>query len=103
MAGNVRKVGAQFKGGEVVAVMGGCDVDLSAASIAGEAVLDVLAFWGGIGIRVPRGWEVVDRVTPILGGFDDRSDDAPAGAPRLVLRGAVIGGGIDVRHPKESE
>ena len=103
MAGNVRKIGAQFKGGQVVAVMGGCDLDFTAATINGEAVLDVLAFWGGIAVRVPRGWEVVDRVTPILGGCDDKTAAAPAGAPRLIIRGSAIMGGVDVRNPKESE
>ena len=101
MAGNVRKVGARFKGGEAVAVMGGCDVDLTAATIEGEAVLDVLAFWGGIDIRVPPGWDVEDRVTPILGAYDDRTTRAAAGAPRLVIRGSAVMGGVGVRHPKE--
>ncbi len=102
MSGNVRKVGAQFRGGEALAVMGGCDVDLSTATIAGEAILDVLAFWGAIDVKVPRGWRVISEVTPILGGYDDKTDPAPAGAPRLIVRGAVIGAGIEVHHPKES-
>jgi hypothetical protein len=103
MAGNVRRVGGQFKGGEAVGVMGGCDLDFTAATINGEAILDVLAFWGGIGVRVPRGWNVVNRVTPILGGFDDRTAHGPDGAPRLIIRGSAIMGGVDVRNPKENE
>jgi hypothetical protein len=103
MAGNVRKVAAQFVGGEVVAVMGGCDLDFTAATISGEAVLDVLAFWGGIGVSVPRGWSVESRVTPILGGYDDKtSRPAAPGAPRLIIRGSAIMGGIEVRNPKEN-
>lgn len=102
MGGNVRKVGAQFKGGEALAVMGGCDLDFSTSTIAGEAIIDVLAFWGAIAIKVPRGWRVVDEVTPILGGYDNKTDGAPDGAPRLIVRGAVIGAGIEVSHPKES-
>ena len=102
MGGNVRKVGAQLTSGEVVAVMGACDLDLTAAHIDGEAIVDVLAFWGGIGLKVPHGWDVVGRVTPILGGFEDKTADAPDGAPRLIVRGAAIMGGIDVRHPRES-
>jgi Cell wall-active antibiotics response 4TMS YvqF/Domain of unknown function (DUF5668) len=101
MAGNVQKFGAQFRGGEAVAVMGGCTVDLSAASIAGEAVVDVLTFWGGIEVVVPRGWEVISRLTLILGGLELKTDPAPANAPRLVLRGGAVMGGVDVRHPKE--
>jgi hypothetical protein len=102
MAGNVRKVGGPFKGGELTAVMGGCDIDFAAATLDGEAVLDVLAFWGGIVVRVPRGWTVVDKVTPILGGYEDRTTRGADGAPRLIIRGSAIMAGIEVRHPKEN-
>ena len=102
MAGNVRKIGGQFKGGELTAVMGGCDIDFTAATIDGEALLDVLVFWGGIIVRVPRGWSVIDRVTPVLGGYEDKTTRPPDGAPRLVIRGSAIMGGIEVRHPKEN-
>jgi len=103
MAGNNPSIGSQrFSRGEAVAVMGGCEIDLSSAKIAGEAVIDVLAFWGGIEIRVPRGWQIVSHVAPILGGFEDKTESAPPDAPRLIVRGSAIMGGIEVRHPKES-
>jgi hypothetical protein len=103
MAGNSPHIGSQsFRRGEAVAVMGGCEIDLSAAKIVEEAVIDVLAFWGGIEIHVPRGWQVIARVAPILGGFEDKTERAPANAPRLVIRGTAIMGGIEVRHPKAS-
>ena len=102
MAGNVRRVGSQtLTGGEAVAVMGACDIDLTEAQIAGEAVIDVLAFWGGVGIRVPRGWRVIDNVAPIFGGYDDKTTSvADDDAPRLVIRGVAIMGGIEVKHPE---
>ena len=103
MAGNSPHVGSQsFRRGEAVAVMGGCEIDLSAAKIVEEATIHVLAFWGGIEIRVPRGWHVVGNVAPILGGYEDKTDSAPENAPRLIVRGAAIMGGIEVRHPKVS-
>ncbi len=88
-----------FKGGELTAVMGGCEVDLRNASINGEAVLDVFAMWGGIEIRVPDGWTVIGRVTPILGGFEDRTR-APQTATtnRLTVRGMVIMGGVEIKN-----
>jgi hypothetical protein len=90
-----------FLGGDVVAVMGGCEINLAAATITKEAVIDVLAFWGGIDIRVPRGWHIENQVTPILGGVVDKTDDdAPAGAPKLIIRGSVIMGGMEVKHSK---
>lgn len=99
MAGNVRRLGrSDFTGGDAIAVMGACEIDLSAATLPREAAIDVLAFWGGIGIRVPHGWNVVDRTTAILGGVEDRTDEAPEAAPRLVIRGTVIMGGLELRH-----
>jgi len=103
MAGNSPSVGSQrFKRGEAVAVMGGCEIDLTKARIVDEAVIDVLAFWGGIEIRVPRGWQVVGRVAQILGGYEDKTSSAPEGAPRLIVRGSAIMGGVEVRHSTES-
>jgi predicted membrane protein len=88
-----------FRGGELTAVMGGCDIDLRQAAIDGEAVIDVFAMWGGIELRVPEDWTVVGRVVPILGGFEDKTR-APhsAGAHRLILRGFAIMGGIEVKN-----
>jgi hypothetical protein len=59
----------------------------------------VFAMWGGIEIRVPDDWTVVSRVTPVLGGFDDKTRPSPgAGAHRLVIRGFAIMGGIEVKN-----
>jgi hypothetical protein len=92
---------SDFIGGDAVAVMGGCEINLSGAKITKEAVIDVLAFWGGIEIRVPRGWRVRTEVVPILGGVVDKTErDVPAGAPTLIIRGSAIMGGVEVKHPK---
>lgn len=92
---------SDFVGGDVVAVMGGCEINLAAAKITSEAVIDVLAFWGGIEIHVPRGWRIENQVLAILGGVVDKTDgNAPAGAPTLIIRGSAIMGGVEVRHPK---
>jgi hypothetical protein len=103
MAGNNRRIASQnFQRGEAVAVMGGCEIDLSPARIAEEAVIDVLAVWGGIEIRVPTGWKIIGRVAPILGGYEDKTAGAPDGAPRLVIRGSAIMGGIEVRNAESA-
>jgi hypothetical protein len=61
----------------------------------------VVAFWGGIGIRVPRGWRVVLDATTIMGGLLDMTEPAPDTAPQLVVRGSIIMGGVEVRHTAE--
>jgi len=90
-----------FTGGDLTAVMGGCEIDLRQASIAQgtTAVIDVFAFWGGIDIRVPEDWTVVTRVTPLLGGVEDQTRP-PQGASskRLEIRGTAIMGGVVIKN-----
>ena len=62
-----------FRGGDLTAVMGGCEIDLRQAAINGDATIDVFAMWGGIEIRVPGNWTVAFHVTPDLGGVEDKT------------------------------
>jgi predicted membrane protein len=89
-----------FRGGSATATLGGCEVDLRHASIADgqEAVLDVFAFWGGIGVRVPEDWEVVNRVTTFLGGFENKTLPTPGANKRFVIQGTAIMGGVEVKN-----
>lgn len=97
---------ADFRGGDLMAVMGGFNVDLRSARIAnGPAVIDVFAFWGGIDIRVPEDWDVVVRGIPLLGGFEDktqrgRSEKSDNEGPRqeLIVKGFAIMGGIEIKN-----
>lgn len=90
-----------FQGGDMTAIMGGCELDLRQATIAGSgAALDLLAFMGGHEIRVPLGWRVVSKVLPVMGGVVDHTVPPKDGeaAPTLVLRGFVMMGGVEVKH-----
>jgi len=100
MSGITRKLASQaFQSGDATAVMGGCEIDLRQSNIAGTAVFDAFAFMGGIELRVPTDWTVKNEVFAILGGIDD-SRVQTAGNPSkvLVLRGAAIMGGIEIKN-----
>jgi hypothetical protein len=103
MAGNVRTIATHdFPGGDVIAVMGGCELNLTGVPRGHEVVLDLLVFWGGMEIRIPRGWRVENHAVAILAGIEDKTTTpANADAPRLVLRGSVIMGGIEVKNTSE--
>ena len=107
MGGNERAVPAQATAdvvprGEVVAVMGGCQIDLTRVAPAREVVLDLLVFWGGVEIQVPRGWQVNPRNAIVIGALVNNTDRTESpDAPRLVITGSVIMGGVEVRNPKE--
>jgi len=105
-SGLERRVTTQdFQGGNVTAVFGGVEIDLSEANMrADEAVLEVNAIFGGAEIRVPDSWQVSYRGAPIFGGIEDktrtrRSDD-PANPKRkvLIVSGAVIFGGLEIKN-----
>ncbi len=83
-----------------IAVMGGCDMDLRRAEIEGpEVEITAFAFWGGIDIIVPEGFDVELRGLSIMGGRSLKVRDVPIvpGSPRIVVRGFAVMGGIDVK------
>jgi hypothetical protein len=91
---------ADFRGGELTAVMGGCDVDLRQARIGTDpAVIDVFTLMGGVDIKVPVTWNVEVRGFPLLGGMDDKTahPNDPQ-APRLIVKGTAIMGGVEVTN-----
>lgn len=99
MGGYVRRISTpDFRGGEVTAVMGGCELDLRQCSINGEAELNVFALFGGIQIRVPDDWTVVLQGTPVLGGFDEKTSHPADASKRLLITGNAIMGGLEVRN-----
>jgi len=88
-----------FRGGDATAILGGCKIDLRHAAIkSGEAVIDTFALWGGIEIFVPPEWSVVSMGTPILGAFEDKTRPPQQPGPRLVIKGVVIMGGVEIKN-----
>jgi len=87
-----------FKGGEVTAIMGGIELDLRGASIQSEAVLNMWATWGGILIKIPEDWTVVNRGVAIMGGIEDKSFSAATANKRLIITGTAIMGGLEIKN-----
>jgi hypothetical protein len=95
-----RITSGEFRGGELTAFMGGCELDLRGATIAGDqAVLSVFAMMGGIALKVPETWQIVVEVVPFMGGVEDKTRQIPQErAPKLILRGFVTMGGIELKN-----
>lgn len=89
-----------FRGGNATATLGGCEIDLRRASIAeGQtAVIDTFAFWGGIEIKVPEDWQVMDRGNAFMGAFENKTRPLPGASKRLVVTGLAIMGGVEVKN-----
>jgi predicted membrane protein len=93
-----RIVSPDFRGGEISALLGGCELDLRGCSIVKEAVINVFTVCGGITIKVPADWTVVLDGVPVAGGFSQKTAVAPDTGKRLVITGYAIMGGVEVRN-----
>jgi predicted membrane protein len=88
-----------FRGAEVTAFMGGCELDLRDALMSsGElAVVDVFVVMGGVNIFVPPNWTVSQEVVPLMGGVHDKTRSVPSNpAQHLLVRGTVVMGGVEI-------
>lgn len=99
MGGNKTVSNAQdFKGGDITAVMGGVELDLRGASIQADAVLNLWATWGGIVIKVPEDWSIVNRGTALMGAIEDKTMSPPGATKRLIITGTAIMGGVEIKN-----
>jgi hypothetical protein len=97
-----RHISAQdFHGARCTAVFGACKIDLRDAQMQGrEAVVEAYAVFGGVEIRVPEDWEVVNHSFALFGGTGDKRRHSPRGpdSKTLILEGAAIFGGVEVKN-----
>jgi hypothetical protein len=94
-----------FRQGDLTAVMGRCELDLTHASTASarEPVVHVHVVMGEATLRMPRDWSVDVRAVPVIGDVHDYRGqpgaDAPADSsrPRVLVRGFVMFGALEIR------
>ena len=90
-----------FRGGDMTTIMGRADLDLRNTTITPgtDVEIEVFTLMGGGTIRVPDEWIVEIRSVPIMGGVNDRrgSTRNVAGQPRIVIRGLIMMGGLQIR------
>lgn len=88
---------ALFRRADLTAVMGGIQLDFRDSQISGEAVVDMFVLMGGVELRLPPDWTVSNQVVAIMGGVQEKSTGATDGKHRLILRGFVMMGGVEVK------
>ncbi len=98
-----RTTSKNFKGGKILAIFGGFQIDLRQADIDGDsAAVEAISLMGGGEIKVPYSWDVVMEGIGFMGGYVDETDQTPppTGTPRkqLIVKGAAIMGGIVVKN-----
>ena len=93
-------ISKNFKGGDLVNIFGGTELDLSQADFTGTAVIELTTVFGGTKLLVPSNWSVKSEAVTIFGGIEDKRrmqtiTDIPD--KTLLIRGTVIFGGIDIK------
>ncbi len=100
--GGAKKViiSKNFKGGDIVNIFGGTELDLSQADLSGVAIIDLTTIFGGTKLLIPSNWSVKSEAVTIFGGIEDKrrmQNTIEAPQKTLLLRGTVIFGGIDIK------
>jgi hypothetical protein len=83
----------------VLAIMGGANLDLRQAELEGsEATITVVSVMGGANVVVPEGVEVELTGLSLMGGKNYRpaAQPAPPGAPLVRIRAFSVMGGVSV-------
>lgn len=99
--GGVKKniLSKNFRGGEVVNIMGGAEINLMQADIPEPAVLEVTQVFGGTKIILPPHWVVHSEMAAIFGGIEDKRPPHIVQSETqkiLTIKGTSIFGGITI-------
>jgi hypothetical protein len=89
-----------FKGGDIVNIFGGAELDFTQADIDGRVYLDITQIFGGTKIIVPSNWQVVSDLAAVFASVDDKRIKSTASSVNgkiLVLKGVSIFAGVDIR------
>lgn len=91
-----------FKGGEIVNVFGGSEINLTQADFEGKVTIEITQVFGGTRLIVPANWEIrSEQTVTVFGNVEDRrpTPQKIGGEPAkiLVITGTTVFGGIDVR------
>lgn len=92
-------ISKNFKGGEIVSVFGGTEINLTQADMQHPVVIETTQIFGGTTLIVPPHWEVKSEVTAIMGGVSDkRPVMAQSYEPNkvLVVKGMALFGGLNL-------
>lgn len=90
-----------FKGGEIVSFMGGCELNFMHADIQQPVELEINNVFGGTKLIIPSDWDVKNEISAVFGGVEDKrsfSNSHPETSKKLKLTGACVFGGIEVTN-----
>ncbi len=95
---NKKVLSKEFRGGEVVCVFGGAQINLTNADFTSPVEIELVQIFGGTKLVVPANWEIRSETAAIFGGVEDKRPQPSSSVPErvLVLKGVIIFGGIEI-------
>jgi len=100
-SGFERKVSSKsFRGGDITALFGGAEIDLSDAVISPDgANLDIIVLFGGVDLRLPEEWNIELHSTALFGGVGNKhKSDNPGDGKPLIISATAIFGGVEIKN-----
>jgi predicted membrane protein len=99
---NIKKIilTKNFKGGEIVCIFGGSEINLSNADIQEPVYIETVNVFGGTKLYIPNNWEIKSDVVAIFGGVEDkRRFPSITVVPdrTLILKGFCMFGGLEIK------
>lgn len=99
--GSKKKVFSKaFRGGDIVNIFGGSEINLSQADFSGTAIIEVTVLFGGATLLVPSNWNVVSNAVSIFGDVKDKrvmTNVSENYNKTLLIKGSVLFGGVDIK------
>jgi predicted membrane protein len=99
--GNVKKLvySKNFKGGDIVSIFGGTEINLTQADFNGNIVIELVQIFAGAKLIIPPHWQIRSEMVAVFGGIEDkRAPQTNYDTDKVViLRGTTFFGGIEIK------
>ncbi|WP_205508789.1 LiaF transmembrane domain-containing protein [Longitalea arenae] len=100
--GNVKKMvySKNFKGGDIVSIFGGAEINLTHADFNGSIVIEMVQIFGGAKLIVPPHWQIrSETMVAVFGGIEDKRPPQTSYDEDkvIVLNGTTLFGGIEIK------
>jgi hypothetical protein len=86
-----------YEGTDLVSVFGGGKLDASGVKTSKKEVdIELVAIFGGLKMKLPKGWSIKNEGVAIFGGFNDNTRPSPKTGVVVHLKGVAIFGGVEI-------
>lgn len=95
----IKVVSRNFKGGNVVNIFGGAEINLLHADIKHPAEIETIQLFGGCTLIAPPHWVIKTEMTSFFGGAEDKRYNmaTPDNRKVLYIKGTSLFGGVTIK------